>query len=142
MDLAERIQNSRTSHYKMVFHNSVNDHETLFGGLALQWMDEVAYITATRFIRMHLATASVEQVVFLKPVLPGSILEIVGNVTDVGNVKIVVDVIVFVERIDRDGKERCIEARFCFAAINEDNKPVRLDFSEILQHSASESASR
>jgi acyl-CoA hydrolase len=136
MDLAARIQNSRTSHYKMVFHNSVNDHETLFGGLALQWMDEVAYITATRFIRMHLATASVEQVAFLKPVLPGSILEIVGNVTDVGNVKIIVDVIAFVERIDQDGKERCIEARFCFAAINDEHKPVRLNFTGMMQDEA------
>nr|HMQ43287.1 acyl-CoA thioesterase [Mariniflexile sp.] len=52
MELAARIEKSETRQFKMVFPNTLNDHETIFGGTAMKWMDEVAYITATRFARL------------------------------------------------------------------------------------------
>ncbi|MBX9838714.1 MAG: hypothetical protein K2X69_10445 [Silvanigrellaceae bacterium] len=36
---------------KCVFPETTNHYNTLFGGTALNWMDEVAFITATRFSR-------------------------------------------------------------------------------------------
>lgn len=49
MGLLERIKKSETKQFKIIFQSSLNDHETLFGGIAMQWMDEVAYITAIRY---------------------------------------------------------------------------------------------
>ena len=51
MNPEEQIEKAETKQVKIVFKNLINDHNTLFGGIALKWMDEVAYITATRFCR-------------------------------------------------------------------------------------------
>jgi len=51
MTIEQRIQHSETSIFRAVFPQSTNHYDTLFGGQALYLMDEVAFITATRFSR-------------------------------------------------------------------------------------------
>ena len=51
MAYEERIAKSETHIFKAVFPNSTNHYDTLFGGTAMHAMDEVAFITATRFSR-------------------------------------------------------------------------------------------
>lgn len=53
--MEERIIQSETRQFKAIFPNTLNANETLFGGQAMKWMDEVAYITATRFTRQKMA---------------------------------------------------------------------------------------
>jgi acyl-CoA hydrolase len=127
MCLEERIKASKTSQCRVIFHNTVNDNDTLFGGIALQWMDEVAYITATRFLRHRVATVSIEKGTFKKPILPGSIVEIQGEVIRVWGAKIEVRVEIFVEKADSDIREKAVEAKLTFAAIDRDDRPVRID---------------
>lgn len=45
----DKIMRAETRQFKVIFPNTLNDHDTLFGGTAMKWMDEVAYITAIRF---------------------------------------------------------------------------------------------
>ena len=71
-------QQSITRQVKLVFKNTFNDHDTLFCGTALQWMDEVAYITAIRFCRKKVVTISVNKIKFEKPIQYGTICELVG----------------------------------------------------------------
>ena len=47
----EKIEASVTRIFKAVFPESTNHYDTLFGGTAIHLMDEVAFITATRFSR-------------------------------------------------------------------------------------------
>ena len=54
----------------------------------MQWLDEVAFITATRYTRQRMITVKVGNIRFLKPILPNTILEIVGKIVKTGNVKI------------------------------------------------------
>ena len=54
MELDKHIENSITRQFKAIFPNTLNANETLFGGEAMKWMDEVAYITATRFTRQRM----------------------------------------------------------------------------------------
>ncbi len=49
--MEDRITASITRQFKAVFPCMLNDNKTVFGGEVLKWMDEVAYITATRFAR-------------------------------------------------------------------------------------------
>ena len=49
MTLEEKIKASETRIFKAVFPNTTNHYDTLFGGTAMHLMDEVAFITATRF---------------------------------------------------------------------------------------------
>lgn len=122
----ERIRRSITTQTRIIFHGSLNDRDTLFGGIAMKWMDEVAYITATRFLRKETVTVAVENIKFLLPANKGSIVEITGKVTEMGSVKIKVQVVVLVEDKNSDKQEKAIEADFWFAAIDENQNPIKI----------------
>ena len=130
MTTEERIEMSETRQFKIVFHNSLNDQGNLFGGIAMQWMDEVAYITAMRFTKMKVVTVSSEKMEFLKMIKLGSIIEIIGIVVKVGRVKINIKVEIYIEEPDSFARNKAVEVVFTFAAINENNSPVRLDVAE------------
>jgi acyl-CoA hydrolase len=82
--LTKRIEQSVTHTVKAIFPNTTNHYDTLFGGTALAWMDEVAFITATRFSRQRMVTVSSDRIDFNKPVPAGTIAELVGRVKSVG----------------------------------------------------------
>ncbi len=62
--LAKRIEYAVTRVTKTVFPGRTNHHNTLFGGEALAWMDEAAFIAATRFCRKPLVTVCSDRVDF------------------------------------------------------------------------------
>ena len=70
----DKIQNSITRVFKAVFPNTTNHYDTLFGGTAMQYMDEVAFITATRFSRQKMVTVSSDKIDFKKPIPHGTII--------------------------------------------------------------------
>ena len=124
--MEDRIVKSETKQVKIVFPNTLNDHETLFGGQALKWMDEVAYITATRFLRRKIVTVSAENIRFICPVKSDSIVEIKGSVSKIGKVKLEIKVEVTMEDMFSEKREKAIEAVFVFVAVSENQKPERL----------------
>ncbi|GAB4261391.1 MAG: acyl-CoA thioesterase [Vicingaceae bacterium] len=123
----DRIMKSETRQFKVIFPNTLNDHDTLFGGTAMQWMDEVAYITAIRFSRKKMVTVSAEKVQFLLPMKSGTIAEIIGKVIKVRNVKIEIQVEIYIEDMYTDNRQKAVDALFTFAAINDENKPIPID---------------
>ena len=123
----ETLKNkAETRQVKIVFKNLINDHNTLFGGIALQWMDEVAYITATRFCRKKVVTISTGKIDFKKPIPYGTIAELIGSVSNVGSVKLEIKVKIFIEQKYTDNRELAVEGSFYFAAVDDDNQPIRL----------------
>ena len=126
--MEERIKLSETHQCKAIFPNTLNANETLFGGQAMQWMDEVAYITATRFTRQRMFTINTENIRFLKAVNPDSIVEVVGRVEKAEAVKLKVKVEIFVEEMYGNAREKAIEGVFVFAALDRNRKPVRIDY--------------
>jgi acyl-CoA hydrolase len=130
MDIQEKIKNSETRQFRMIFHNTVNDNDMLFGGTAMQWMDEVAYITATRFTRMNMVTVCCGKMEFLKPIKYGSFAEIIGKVIKAGKAKIEIEVEIFTEDMNSDTRSKAVEASFTFAAIDKDHNPIRIEMVE------------
>jgi len=128
MKLEERIENSATRQFKVVFPNTLNAHDTLFGGIAMQWMDEVAYITATRFTRMKMVTVSTEKMKFKNPIKAGTIAEIIGKVLKVGNLKLDIQVEIWVEEMFSEIRFKAVDAVFTFVAIDDANKAKRIDY--------------
>lgn len=126
IEIQRRIDLSVTHVTKAVFPPTTNHHNTLFGGTALAWLDEVSFITATRFCRLPLVTVSSDRIDFNHPIPAGSIVELVGRVVKVGNTSLKVDVEVFVENMYRDGRELAIKGTFSFVAVGDDNRPVRV----------------
>lgn len=127
--MEKHIQLSETRQFKAIFPNSLNANETLFGGQAMQWMDEVAYITATRFTRQRMFTVNTENIKFLKAVNPDSIVEVVGRIEKAELVKLKVKVEIYVEEMYGTGRIKAIEGVFVFAALDQKRKPIRIDYS-------------
>ncbi|MGB0869867.1 MAG: acyl-CoA thioesterase [Flavobacteriales bacterium] len=121
--LQERIKHSETRIFKAVFPNTTNHYDTLFGGTAMQLMDEVAFITATRFSRMKMVTVSSDRIDFKMPIPHGTIIELIGKVTYVGNTSLKVRVTIIKEQMYSDEREKAIVGDFTFVAIDENKKP-------------------
>lgn len=117
---------SKTSITKAVFPQTTNHHDTLFGGTALQWMDEVSFIAATRFSRKSIVTVSSDKIDFKHPVPAGTIVELIASIVEVGRTSIRVEVNMLVESMYQDGQEVAITGYFTFVAIDENKKPTAI----------------
>lgn len=126
MTVEERIQQSETRIFKAVFPNTTNHYDTLFGGTAMQLMDEVAFITATRFSRQRMVTVSSDRIDFKRPIPAGTIIELVGKVAYLGNTSLKIRVDIFIEEMYSDKRERAIRGEFTFVAIDEEKNPMKI----------------
>lgn len=126
MTIEERIKQSETHIFKAVFPNTTNHYDTLFGGTAMHLMDEVAFITATRFSRQRMVTVSSDRIDFKKAIQAGTIIELIGKVTYLGNTSLKVRVDIFVEQMHSYEREKAVSGEFTFVAIDEDKKPVKI----------------
>jgi acyl-CoA hydrolase len=126
MNLQEKIASSETRIFKAVFPNTTNHYDTLFGGTAMHLMDEVAFITATRFTRKIVVTVSSDRIDFKKPIPAGTIIELIGRVTKIGNTSLDVKVEIFIEQMYSDHREKAISGTFTFVAIDENKTPVSI----------------
>lgn len=122
--IEEKIKQSETRVCKAVFPPTVNHHDTLFGGQALSWMDETAFITATRFCRKSLVTVSSDRIDFSHPIPAGTIVELVGTVVKVGRTSIKVRVDIFVESMYEETRTKAISGMFGLVAIDNERKPT------------------
>ncbi|HLV51594.1 MAG TPA: acyl-CoA thioesterase [Flavobacterium sp.] len=127
MTTEEKIKQSETSIFKAVFPNTTNHYDTLFGGTAMQLMDEVAFITATRFCRKRVVTVSSERIDFKKPIPSGTIVELIGKVTHVGNTSMKVSVEMIIEQMYSDQREQAIHGEFTFVAVDENKNPISVN---------------
>lgn len=126
MTFEERIAAARTRTFKAVFPGETNHYDTLFGGVALQWMDEVAFIAATRFTREKIVTVSSDRVNFKTPIPTGSLVELDAQISKVGMTSIEVKVNVYKEDMYTDTRELALSGSFVMVAIGEDRRPVKL----------------
>ena len=126
MNVEDRIENSETRIFKAVFPNTTNHYDTLFGGTAMQLMDEVAFITATRFCRQRMVTVSSDKIDFTKPIPAGTIIELVGKVSNLGRTSLKVKVDIYMEEMYSYSRERAVSGEFTFVAIDEDKKPIQV----------------
>ncbi len=124
--LEERIQASETRIFKAVFPDSTNHYDTLFGGTAMHLMDEVAFITATRFTRKRVVTVSSDRIDFNKPIPAGTIIELIGRVSHIGNTSLKVSVEIYIEEMYSDYRDSAITGTFTFVAIDENKKPIKV----------------
>lgn len=126
MTTEERIKHSETTIFKAVFPNTTNHYDTLFGGTAMQLMDETAFIAATRFSRQQMVTVSSDKIDFKKPIPAGTIIELKGKVAYLGTTSLKVRVDIYVEEMYSDSREKAVSGEFTFVAIDKDKKPIKI----------------
>jgi acyl-CoA hydrolase len=122
-----RIEQSRTRVTKLVFPHDTNPLGTLYGGTALHWMDEVAFLASTRYARGQVVTVSMDRVDFKVPIPQGSIVELVGEVVRVGRSSMTVQVRILIEDPMAGTQQLAIEGHLIMVAVDEDMKPMALN---------------
>lgn len=126
-EIEARKKSAETRIFKAVFPNTTNHYDTLFGGTALQLMDEVSFICATRFCRQKVVTVCSDRVDFNRPIPSGTLVELVANVKKVGRTSIVVGVDIFVEEMYSESREKAVSGTFTMVAIDDDKNPIPIN---------------
>ena len=122
MNYESKIKDSETHVFKVVFPNITNHHNTMFGGTVMEMMDEVAFMTATRFARKSFVTVSCDRIDFKKPIPADTLVELIGKVKYVGNSSLKVNVEVFVEEMYEEKREKAVSGDFTLVALDENFK--------------------
>ncbi|MEL7145509.1 MAG: acyl-CoA thioesterase [Bacteroidota bacterium] len=126
MDIEQRKEASVTRIFKAVFPNTTNHYDTLFGGTAMQLMDEAAFICATRFSRKRVVTVSSDQIDFKHSIPGGTLVELVAKVLTIGNTSLKISVDIYIEQMYHDERKKAISGIFTFVAIDANKQPVRV----------------
>lgn len=120
---AKRVADSMAETVHIVRPNHLNGANRLFGGILMQWIDEVAGIVAKRHAMANVITASVDNLRFIKGAYQNEMVVIVGKLTYVGTTSMEVRVETYVE--NKSGIRKAINsAYFVMVALDENDKPV------------------
>src|SRR5690625_2867172 len=104
-----------------------NSHGTLFGGRLLQYVDDIAAISARRHSRAAVVTASIDSMDFLLPINVGEIVILEAMVTHTGRSSMEVMVKISKEDLTREsGRELAAFSFLTFVALDENNKTVEV----------------
>ncbi len=123
--ISKTVDDSRVETVHIVRPNHLNGAGRLFGGILMQWIDEVAGIVAKRHSMRNVTTASVDNLTFLRGAYPNEMVVIKGKMTWVGNTSMEVCVDTYVEAHD-GARTRINNAHFMMVALDEEDQPVEV----------------
>lgn len=109
---------------RAIMPSMINTHGIMFGGILLQWMDEVSGIEAMRFVGGAATTAAVERVDFRRPIPAGAFVDVEARVISVGNTSMRIRVTATIDAPDED--ILAAEAMFVYVALDEQRRPKKI----------------
>ncbi len=109
---------------KIVMPGQTNSRLSLYGGVLLGWMDEVAAIVARRHSRMDVVTAHIDSVDFAAPILLGQLAEVSAALTSVGRTSMRIRVEAYGEDLKTSKRWLCTSATFVMVAVDESRRPA------------------
>lgn len=122
MTETKTVKESIVETVHIVRPNHLNGAGRLFGGILMQWIDEVAGVVAIRHSNCNCITASVDNLRFIRGAYQNEMVVLRGKVTYVGTTSMEVRVDTYVE--STDGMRRPINrAYFTMVALDENDKP-------------------
>ena len=118
--------------------SNVGFHGNLFGGTMLAWLDEAGAIFACEACDSpRMVTKSISEVVFEKPVRPGQIIKIYGEVVRVGNTSITIRLEARRHSVYNGSQRKVLSTDMTFVRIDGDgeaipiSEKVRLKFTNL-----------
>ncbi|MDO5338421.1 MAG: acyl-CoA thioesterase [Eubacteriales bacterium] len=122
----KRVRDSRAEQVHLIMKQHINASGRLFGGILMQWIDEVASVVAMRHAgTKQITTVCVDQLLFKKPTFEGDLLVSIGYVTYVGKTSMEVEVDTYVE--GNDGMRRAVNRAFLvMVALDDKDKPCEI----------------
>ena len=82
--MERKMSESYTVMTSNVMPPDTNNHQTLYGGRLMEYIDDVAAIAARRHSRSKVVTASIDSVDFLEPINLGDVVMLEAMVTHTG----------------------------------------------------------
>lgn len=120
--LEKKVEESMIETVHMVRPTHLNSAGRLFGGMLMQWIDEVAGIVAKRHCMCNITTASVDNLKFIRGAYQDDMVVIRGKMTYTGRTSMEIRVDTYIE--DLQGIRKPINrAYFTMVALDENDKP-------------------
>jgi acyl-CoA thioesterase YciA len=111
----------------------VNGYGDIFGGWVMSWVDLAGAVLSARHAQGRIATVAVNQFTFKHPVRVDDILSFLARVERIGRTSITVNVGVYAERMERQGRYiKVTEATLTYVATGDDGHPRPIPNREIL----------
>ena len=120
---SRKVSESVVETVHMVRPNHLNAAGRLFGGMLMQWIDEVAGLVGKRHTRMNVITASVDNLRFLRGAYQRDVIIIIGKVTYVGKTSMEVKVDSYVESLSGE-RTPINHAFFTMGALDGEDHPT------------------
>ena len=109
---------------QIVLPSHANNHGTAFGGQIAAWCDICAAVSAQRFCRGPVVTASMDQLHFLLPALRGMVVILRSQVNQAWKTSMEVGVRVETEDPLTGERQHCCSAYLTFVSLGADGSPV------------------
>ena len=133
----KHVEDSRTENTYLIMPKHINGYGRLFGGILMQWIDEVAGIVAHRHAGSIVTTACVDNLNFKAGAYLGDTVVLIGRMTYVGKTSMEVRVDTYAE--DADGTRRMINRAYeVLVAIDQEDR--KLEVSGLIVETESEKA--
>ena len=114
--------------FSIVRQEHLNHHGYLFGGFMLKWVDEFAWIVASREYRgCTLVTLAMEKSLFKHRVINGAILRFAINKVKEGRTSVCYAVEVFADIPGGDDEIKVFSTQVVFVRVNEAGEKIPLD---------------
>ena len=122
---AKTVDESRVETVHLVRPSHLNGANRLFGGILMQWIDEVAGVVAKKHSMCNVTTASVDNLTFLQGAYQGDLVVITGQLTWVGASSMEVCVDTYVENLSGQ-RSHINNAHFMMVALDDQDRPVKV----------------
>ena len=117
------VDATRVEMTQLVLPSHANNHGTVFGGQMAAWIDVCAAVSAQRFARKAVVTASIDEIHFVQPVRRGMVVILKASVNQAWGTSMEVGVHVDAEDPRSGDTVHCCTAYLTFVAINDDGRP-------------------
>ena len=119
----KRVEDSRTENTYLIMNKHINSYGRLFGGVLMQWIDEMAGIVAHRHAGTIVTTACVDNLNFKAGAYLGNTVVLIGKMTYVGRTSMEVRIDTYVE--DSQGMRKMINRAYeVMVALDENDNKV------------------
>ncbi|EOG3527470.1 acyl-CoA thioesterase [Listeria monocytogenes] len=109
-----------------VFPSDTNNHNTLFGGRLMTYIDDTASISASRHCRTEIVTASTDSVDFLKPIKNDHSVCLESYVASTGRSSMEIFVKIIAENLKIGERYLAATSFLTFVALDADGKTVEV----------------
>ncbi len=122
--------------HELILPNDTNNLGTVFGGKVMQYMDLCAAMSAYKFARTAVVTASVDRLDFLAPASVGDMLILKSSVNYTHNTSMEIGVRIDAENVKTGKTRHTATAYLTFVSLDEKGKPQQI--TDIIPESSDE----